>query len=253
MSTLEILSNALEPFKLIGFTLLFIPPTILASFTTERHATTSFQNRWFARFWHWFGPLTVNRNEAAAAPLLNAASGAILDIGTGAGHFLHLYDKSKVTKLVAVETNREHHANLLKSARDAGLQDRFEIASVPVEELTRTGVEKGSFNAVVTLHVLCSAGEPQAVARAGYELLKPGGRWFVFEHVRTQSENSFVRLWQSSLNVIWPFFLGGCQLTRETGRTLRSAGKWREDTLGSRPGDSPYAMIPDIMGVLVKA
>lgn len=249
----NIFLDALLPFQLLSYTLLFIPGTILEAFTTERNSTSSFHHRWFARFWSWFGPRSQQKFEPIVRPMLyEHASGAVLDIGTGAGHWLHCYDKSKITKIVAVEANREQHPGLLRSARAAGLQDRFEIAAVPVEELQRTGVAKESFDTVLTLNVMCSATDPAILAKGAYELLKPGGKWIVFEHVRAHSKSGFINWWQKVVNNIWPFFMGGCSLLRETHALLKATGPWKKDNVQQLKFDSPYSVIPSVMGVLYK-
>lgn len=192
------------------------------------------------------------RSEPDARPLYDFASGSVLDIGTGAGHWLHCYDKSRVTRIYAVETNREQHPALLRAAQAAGLQDCFEIAAVPVEELQQNGFAKESFDTVMTLNVMCSASNPEVLAKGAYDMLKPGGKWIVYEHVRAHSKSTFINWWQKTVNNVWPFFMGGCSLTRDTLALLRETGPWTKDTVGPAKNDSPYSMIPSVSGVLYK-
>jgi hypothetical protein len=43
-----------------------------------------------------------------------------------------------------------------------------------------------------------------------------------------------------------------CHLCRDTVKALRGLGKWEEIDLAPPQGESPYEMIPHIVGTLVK-
>ena len=60
---------------------------------------------------------------------------------------------------------------------------------VPVGKLSsvtryeETGVQKGSVDAIVSLLCLCSIPEPDRNIKELHSYLKPGGRWYLYEHV----------------------------------------------------------------------
>ena len=54
------------------------------------------------------------------------------------------------------------------------------------------------------------------------------------------------------IDIVWPTFLGGCSITRDTEKWLREAGKWREVDLTQPPTEPYYQVVPHAMGVLKK-
>lgn len=54
-------------------------------------------------------------------------------------------------------------------------------------------------------------------------------------------------------NILWPFFLGGCELNRKTDEWLKQAGEWERIELEGGTGESGFEVIPHVMGRLVKA
>ncbi|MCJ1445430.1 MAG: hypothetical protein MMC23_005935 [Stictis urceolatum] len=252
---MQIVIDTLRPLLLISMSLFFLPVTafeLLRSFDLSPFfSPSSFRKRWFSRFWRFFGPLSRQAGTDSVAPLLNQARGRVLDLGTGAGHWLDFYDKSKVTKIYAVEPNVGHHRGLKQKAREAGLEGVIEVTGEMVEKLESQGVRKGSIDTVVTVQVLCSIDTQRELTKELYQYLAPGGQWLVYEHVRAHG-NPFVVRWQAALNWVWPICFGGCSLQSDTVDVIRASGKWKSDTIKQAPGDSPTSAIPSIVGVLVK-
>ena len=55
-----------------------------------------------------------------------------------------------------------------------------------------------------------------------------------------------------TIDLIWPYFLGGCSITRDSEKWLREAGTWSKVDL-SQPDDEPsYTVLPTVGGVLTK-
>jgi len=194
----------LAPLYLLLLSISFIPITIFHLVTTLqfRKLTSwpAFQHAWFGRFWSWFGPRSVERGAEAVEPLLKQARGVVLDIGPGSGQWLSHLAASKnpnVTKVYGVEPNHEHHAALYRAISRAGLEGIYEVLGVGVENLERCGIQKSSVDTIVTVQVLCSVPGSQSVVKELYPYLKPGGRWLVYEHIRTPYVRHFVGVWQS--------------------------------------------------------
>jgi len=54
------------------------------------------------------------------------------------------------------------------------------------------------------------------------------------------------------IDIIWPHFLGGCSITRDSEKWLKEAGPWNKADL-MQPVDEPsYKILPHVMGVLTK-
>lgn len=95
------------------------------------------------------------------------------------------------------------HALLRQQAAEAGLSDVYEVIGCGAQELkTRGGIAPGSIDTIITVQSLCSIPTPQVIIRELYPLLKPGGKWLMYEHVKTKYQSSFVGYWQSR----WFFF-----------------------------------------------
>lgn len=180
--------------------------TIFELITTRQFSTFTsiddFKDAWFARFWAFFGPLSREGAAPAVMPLLqNHAKGVCLDIGPGSGMWLHLFARANnpdITKIYGVEPNRDLHPYLRANAEKAGLKDIYEVVGCGAEELqSKGGFQKESIDTIITVHCLCSIPTPELIIKELYPVLKPGGTWLVYEHIKTKYQSSFVGYWQS--------------------------------------------------------
>ncbi|KAI4756968.1 S-adenosyl-L-methionine-dependent methyltransferase [Aureobasidium sp. EXF-3400] len=250
--------NLLAPLLLLSYSASYIPITIfrlLTSSPSKLLSWSSFQHAWFGYFWSWFSNLPRPQLIAILSPLVRShASGIVLDIGPGSGQWVSLYSATahQITKIYGVEPNLEHHAALRRKVEEAGLKGIYEILPVGAQDLGLVGLKEESVDTIVTLQTLCSCPRPQDVIKSSYPYLKKGGTWVVFEHVKTKYSNDFVGYWQPFVNLIWPTFFGGCDITRPTDDWLREAGDWEEVSLRAAEGEGPYDTLPHSLGTLVK-
>ncbi|QSZ36838.1 hypothetical protein DSL72_006721 [Monilinia vaccinii-corymbosi] len=252
---IDVLINLWDPIGFMILSLTYLPGTIFALLTSfNLGALRSFdrvKDAWFARFWAVAGPAARETAIQNAEPMIKAARGVVLDIGPGGGDWIHIFDKSRVTKIYGVEPNRDHYDALRRKIKDAGLADIYEIAECGVEGLTKWGIEDESVDSVITIQCLCSVGEPEKMIKDLYRKLKVGGIWVLYEHVVTK-QGGWVAMYQSCVNILWPHFLGGCEITRDTEKSLREVGKWSKIDL-KQPAEEPsYKILPHVMGVLEK-
>ena len=78
------------------------------------------------------------------------------------------------------------------------LGDIYEVIGCGAEELqTKGGLQKNSIDTIVTVQCLCSIPTPELIIKELYPLLKPGGQWLVYEHVKTKYTDDFVDTWSS--------------------------------------------------------
>jgi SAM-dependent methyltransferase len=141
----------------------------------------------------------------------------VLEVGCGDGRSFEHYPTS-VTQLVAVEPD--------SSAR-AAAADRARATSVPIDVVDGTAetlpAEQRSFDAVVSMGVLCTVSDPAAALAEIRRVLAPTGRLYFWEHVR--SRRAPLRLLQGTLDaVFWTRALGGCRTTRDTAATIATSG-----------------------------
>ncbi|KAI0390426.1 S-adenosyl-L-methionine-dependent methyltransferase [Xylariaceae sp. FL0594] len=171
--------------------------------------------------------------------------------------------RTQITHVYGVEPNPAHHAALWRSVEAAGLQDIYEIVPVGIEDLSSSSssssdnkkwegnIEPNSVDCIVSVLCLCSIPEPERHTRELYKLLRPGGRWYVYEHVKRES-GWVMRIYQRIVNLVWPHFLNGCQICRPTEKTLRSAGPWTKVDVAHLPDEPWYGTLPHILGVFTK-
>ena len=196
----------LNPLLFLAYSAYYIFPTIydlIVSFNFKPFfSIDEFKDAWFARFWVFFGPKSRESAAPKVMPLLqNSARGVCLDIGPGTGQWLYLFARANnkdITKIYGVEPNRGMHAELRQNAVAAGLGDIYEIVGCGAEELdTKGGIQKGSIDTIITVQCLCSVPTPEKIIKNLYPMLKPGGRWLVYEHIKTKHQGEFVGYWQS--------------------------------------------------------
>lgn len=152
--------------------------------------------------------------------------GTVLEIGAGSGMWMDVFAKfvdtsggagggsrrrtrrsaahsSGITKIYGVEPNATSATALRQRVRDLGLEEVYEVAEVGIEDLNdpeawkEDRIEPGSVDCIVTVLCLCSIPEPEENIQRLYELLRPGGRWYVYEHVKAQRGGWPIRFYQS--------------------------------------------------------
>ncbi|KAH9863975.1 hypothetical protein J1614_009908 [Plenodomus biglobosus] len=290
MSVTQTLTQLLEPWQFMLASLSYLPATISRLYSTTGlfsiFSWHTLQKAWFSEFWAWAGPRIRESNgpriiallegrvtgaqvvsEAVAEPI----SGVVLDIGPGLGYWVDVYAQTEVpiqdsngvvkrrgragkgiTKVYGVEPNSDAHAGLRQRVADAGLDGVYDILSVGIEDIAKeTVVEKGSVDAIVSLLCLCSIPDPEKNIRELHSYLKPGGRWYVYEHVVVKGYWP-MQVYQRFVNLFWPHVLSGCQLCRDTGKMLREAGEWTKIDLEQPPTEPWNMTVPHIFGTLVK-
>ena len=74
----------------------------------------------------------------------------------------------------------------------------YEIVGCGAEELqTKAGFKPETIDTIITVQCLCSIPTPQIIIKELYPLMKSGGQWLVFEHIKTPYQGDFVGYWQS--------------------------------------------------------
>ena len=149
--------------------------------------------------------------------------GDLLEVGSGDGINLKYYlDYSdRIHSLTCIEPNKEF--NDRANSRNA---------SFPIHNFNGTfsdflaSSEKkvSKFNVVILCLILCSIEDPTEVLNECHQLLAPGGRLLVLEHVRDQ-ESSLIVLLQHILNPLWKIVGDNCCLTTQPYLHIRSL-KW---------------------------
>jgi ubiquinone/menaquinone biosynthesis C-methylase UbiE len=148
--------------------------------------------------------------------LLDGLTGRVVEIGAGNGlNFAHYPDT--VTEVIAVEPERF----LRQRATNAAV-----AASVRVTVMNGTAdaipLPDASVDAGVTSLVLCSVPDQATALAELRRVIRPGGELRFYEHVAADDPRWARR--QRLVDRIWPWFAGGCHLTRHTEVAIASAG-----------------------------
>src|SRR4051812_5165686 len=150
------------------------------------------------------------------ARLLGNVAGRVLEIGAGTGSNLVHYPRT-VTSLVALEPEPRLRALLEDAARSVS----FPVTVVD-GVADRLPVDDASVDAVVSSLVLCSVPDQAAALAEIHRVLRPGGRFFFWEHVR--GDGGLARVQGALDATVWPFVGGGCHVGRDTAAAIGAAG-----------------------------
>lgn len=125
-------------------------------------------------------------------------------------------------------------------------------------------IEEGIFDTIVCVRVLCGVPNFESTLSTLYDLLKPGGKIVMMEHVinRWWKPKGSVagRLCQLIYKLLgWEFFMGNCCMGRDTAEVLKDIGnaKGRDGKgKGWESVDLEYflewSVLPFVSGVFVK-
>ena len=169
------------------------------------------------------------------------ARGEVLEVGFGMGKTLAHYGDG-VERLTVVEPSaamNRRSAPLLASAPFATRVVEARGEALPFAD--------ASFDAAVCTLTLCSVQDPGAVLGELRRVLRPGGSLHFLEHVR--SEDPAVARVQQLLDPLQRRVGCGCQLTRDTGRSIRDAG-FELSAFERRVGAGPrvFRLFPIVFG-----
>lgn len=187
------------------------------------------------RYAHW---LIGDRKRELFAGL----PGTVVEVGPGTGSNFRYYRPG--THVIAVEPNPHMHAALKASAARHGL-----TVELRPEGAERIGLADGAVEAVVSTLVLCTVPDPAAAVAEILRVLRPGGRLIFIEHVTHDGPYGLV---QRVVARPWHWFFEGCDVRRDTERTLRTAG-FTDVTVSRYRMKSLFVPInPQIAGVAIR-
>ncbi len=180
---------------------------------------------------------------AVRAEMLGDVSGDVLEIGAGTGANFRHYPKG--ARVVAIEPD----PYMLERARPRAAEAAaaIELRQASAEDLP---FEDASFDFVVDTLVLCSVRDPRRALAEVKRVLRPGGEFRLYEHVRYANRAGAFA--QDIANPVWNWFGAGCHPNRDTERFVREAGfeVVRADRLTHLPPVPPMIIVrPNLLAV----
>lgn len=145
------------------------------------------------------------------------ARGRVLEVGIGTGLNMPYYDKTRITKITALDPALELHPLACQRIALAGLE--VELLGLSAEQIA---LPDASFDTVLVTYTLCTIAEPLTALREMHRMLAPNGQLLYCEHGRAPDESA--RRWQDRLQPLWGKVSGGCQLGRDIPALLEAAG-----------------------------
>jgi len=246
-------------------------PRLVLTFQIEKIREKS-----FAMFWMLFGKLFADEFPSPDLDdiITEHCRGQVLDVGPGGGYqikrFKGAHQHGRIERIYGVEPGVEMHGDLRSAAiqtfgADANKIYKVLTSGAQPNELVPTLAKEdmldseGTFDTIVTLRALCGIPQPKETTELFYRLLKPGGRIIFLEHVVNSCDpkrgGSKVAWIMQNVYMLmgWRFWNGGCELTRDTAKTLRNAaasdGGWADVKLYER---KPWGCVPEIYGYMQK-
>jgi ubiquinone/menaquinone biosynthesis C-methylase UbiE len=173
-------------------------------------------HRWFAA---WYDRMAASEEKkfmgAIRSEMLRDLTGRVLEIGAGTGlNFSHYRNGAEITAT-------EPDAYMVQRAEErvAEADASIDLQQVAAEELP---FPNETFDFAISTLVLCSVQDPRRALSEVRRVLKPGGEFRLYEHVRYK--NRIGALSQDLILPAWRWFGAGCHPNRDTERHIREAG-----------------------------
>ncbi|KAJ2917316.1 hypothetical protein MD484_g3116, partial [Candolleomyces efflorescens] len=218
----------------------------------------------------WEGGFANGTDEGARPVKIDLitpnAEGTVLDLGAGHGHSIRYFDRTKVTRYVAVEPNPLMHPFLREAAESAGFHESdgsILILTCGAEDSTSilSALENQQVDTIISVLTLCSVPQPEKTVRNLIrDVLKSGGKFLFYEHVLSPRED--VAWWQRFWAPLWQIAFDGCrmdcpahlfvdrvQVAEGDGTT---ASPWREAQMWGKPGEPEEHLFWHQVGRFVK-
>ncbi|TCP28890.1 methyltransferase family protein [Scopulibacillus darangshiensis] len=165
-------------------------------------------SKWFPKLYDkLMAPLEKKKLENIRRGLISKAEGHVLEIGSGTGANFPFYKNA--SHITAIEPN----PNMIKESLPKINQTRVPI-DIRQESAEVLPFKENTFDTVVGTLVFCTIPNPRQALNDIRRVLKPEGKFLLFEHVRMG--NTTLSSLQNILTPVWKHLCDGCHLNRDT-------------------------------------
>jgi len=149
--------------------------------------------------------------------IVGGARGRVLEVGAGTGANFPYYETSDARTVVATEPDPYMLARARRRLEELNLP--IELQQAPAEGLP---FADDSFDTVVSTLVMCTVDDLQEALREIRRVLKPGGEFRFYEHVR--STHSVGAFFQDLAAPACSWFGAGCHPNRDVAKAIKGSG-----------------------------
>ena len=161
--------------------------------------------------------------------LVPRAHGSLLEVGSGTGANIPFLPCEGIRELTLSDVTI--HTDRLRERLSGSCFEEAELVEGSAEELP-FGSER--FDSALATLVFCSVPDQLKGLKEVRRVLRPGGSFLFLEHVLPPANHLSVPM--KAVNPVWRHVAGGCNLTRNTEKTIKEAGftieSLRRDRLG---------------------
>lgn len=175
-------------------------------------------HRWFAAVWDRLSATNERRFGKKIRPrIMEEMAGRVLEVGAGTGASFSYYpDDAQV-----IATEPDPHMLKRAEKRLAEMnRPNVELRQAPAESLP---FDDASFDHVLSTLVFCSVRDQAKALAEARRVLKPGGTFRFWEHIRND-ESRFWGTLQDLITPVWRWFAAGCHPNRRTQQAIEEAG-----------------------------
>ena len=174
-------------------------------------------HKWFAAIYDRQMAMAEKRWLAnVRKELVGTATGKVLEIGAGTGANFSYYPAD--AEVIATEPDTYMAEKARRKLQESG-KARIELREAPAEELP---FDDNSFDIVIGTLVLCSVRSQKKALSEIRRVLRPGGQFRSYEHVRYR--NPIGAFFQDLVQPVWSWCGAGCHPNRDTLRSIKDAG-----------------------------
>ncbi|MEO8540931.1 MAG: class I SAM-dependent methyltransferase [bacterium] len=171
-------------------------------------------HRGFAAVWDWMSRHESPRERELRAEVVGGARGQTLELGYGVGsNWPFLPPGVGYTGIEPDPAMRRRAEAHRPHGRELTLLDG---------DAQALGFPDDAFDTVIATLVFCTIPEPRKALAEAIRVLRPGGEFVFFEHVRAEgAAGSFA---QTAMTPLWQLIGGGCHLNRKTLDAISATG-----------------------------